>query len=349
MKKFDRKFLELFYVISDDILESEQIAYFDYLCKTNRKRTICGLSGNDCICEEVYFNQWDVNESCVNAVDKIIKQILNNYSQTHDIEDLEFKYPIKQFLSEINYSTLSNFKNFHKFLDLLKMNANGYLKICVGKDSSSYFEPPTQFSTVGLVENYYEYIERITQDKHCLADKLEVIFDELFNLDCLGTINIAVSLLKTDEEILKAAIEHELTHFLKFLIRLNSMNFNYGLNWSKKEFKYFDNPNEWKELAVTYIEELQLIFNKLNLVHDVETAKQFANVIYLWSDISFRNPVKSCDEKLVRDIFKKLSELLHRNEIEEFIRVTYENSNDSKSVRNVFKVFNKVLINSLKK
>jgi hypothetical protein len=279
MKKFDRKFLELFYVISDDVLESEQIAYFDYLCKTNRKRTICGLSGNDCICEEVYFNQWDVNESCVNAVDKIIKQILNNYSQTHDIEDLKFKYPIKQFLSEINYSTLSNFKNFHKFLDLLKMNANGYLKICVGKDSSSYFEPPTQFSTVGLVENYYEYIERITQDKHCLADKLEVIFDELFNLDCLGTINIAVSLLKTDEEILKVAIEHELTHSIG-VHKLGRAVFENGCLKEESRVNVYDDLTSVHKLAFDKCELFFLVgcgsYRRFHYKHLVEGGSGFS-------------------------------------------------------------------------
>lgn len=198
------------------------------------------------VCETTYFQQWDVNDSCVNAVKNILNKILEKYKLTGDIFDLEINYPIKQLLKEIDYSTLSNYKNFHKFLDLLKEHANGYIKISIGKvdedgNTSSFYEPPTKFgyaSKNGMIaDSYFQYIQDLTKNETTWHHKIQKLIHELLQLKDFGTINISANYIK-HTELLETAISHEVSHFIKFLIRINSLNYKYGLNYSRSDLEH---------------------------------------------------------------------------------------------------------------
>ena len=248
MKKFNNLCLQLLidslYDVPESLIKEQRDSYITYMSKTYPNRYI--TLEDTIVCETTYFQQWDVNDSCVNAVKNILNKILEKYKLTGDIFDLEINYPIKQLLKEIDYSTLSNYKNFHKFLDLLKEHAVGFIKISIGKldesgNTSSYFEPPVKFSYTpknGMIADlYFQYIKDLTEDEPTWHHKIQKIMHELFQLKDFGTINISANYFK-NSKLLETAISHEVSHFIKFLIRINSLNYDYGLNYSRSDLTY---------------------------------------------------------------------------------------------------------------
>ena len=363
MKTFNKLCLKLeidsLYDISPYLITEEQNSFIKYLAEHYPQRYI--TIDENILCETTYFQQWDVNDSCVNAVENILNKILEKYKTTGDIFDLEINYPIKTLLSEINYTTLSNFKNFHKFLDLLKTHAIGSIKISIGKldpegNNSSFYESPTKFGYLSknelCIDGYYQHIEDLTKYEPTWHHKIQKIMQELFQLKNFGTINISANYFKNNE-LLKTAIAHELSHFFKFLIRINSMNYKYGLNYSRANQKnnndlesYFSKPNEWKELAATYIEELAIIFKNLNIEHTHENGIKFINAVFRFSKV----PYEQCFnfDEYEEFILNIPQENFHLKNIQKFIKTTYENSIANDSVRNNWKVFKKWIFNEFK-
>lgn len=376
MNKFDKLYNEIIlelsqnklrfkidklYNVPNDLISEETDKAIVLAYKLNPSRSLC-IFEETVICEDVYFQKWDVNESCINAVNNILQKILSNYKNSNDVEDLELKYPIKKLLNEIDYSTLSNYKNFHNFLDLMKENATGFITISIGKsneklEKDSFYEPPVKFGyrpkNGMIVDSYYQYIEDITKDCETWHDIIQKIMNELFLLQDFGTINISSLMFHRNEEVLKAAIAHEVSHFIKFLIRVNGLNYNYGLNYSRKDLdykdkrNYFSKPDEWKELAATYIEELRIMFDELKIDHSYNNSIKFINSIFKFVKI----PYNKCfnEDEYVTFILDFNKKHFHRKEIQEFIKTTYENSKLEQSYRNTWKVFIKFIFNEFKR
>ena len=73
--------------------------------------------------------------------------------------------------------------------------------------------------------------------------------NELFSLENFSTINISSIYFNKKTNLLETALAHEISHFIKFLIRVNSLNYKYGLYCSKLKCNenYFLKADEWKE------------------------------------------------------------------------------------------------------
>lgn len=361
--------IDQLYNVEQKLITEELGAVMDLIHEKNPCRSICPcFFEEEIIVEEVYFQGWDVNTSCITCIENIVNEILKKYEQTRDIDDLEIKYPIKQILSEIDYSTLSNYKNFHKFLDLMKENATGYVTISVGKisefnDKDSYYEPPMKFGYKPknglLIDSYYQYIEDITSDCKNWHQIIQKIMKELFQLQDFGTINISSLVikrkkeLKGGEQILKTSIAHEISHLIKFLIRINGLNYNYGLYYSRKDLdyndrnNYFSKPDEWKELAATYIEELRIMFDGLEIDHSYNNSIKFINAIFKNIKIPYKNCFTMDEYAMFLIDFKEKH--FHEKQIKQFIKTTYQNSLHQNTERNTWKIFKKFITNEFKR
>lgn len=220
----------------------------------------------------------------------------------------------------------------------------------------SFYEPPYPFNFIpknGLEKDpYYQYIEDLT--KNCLTwhDCIQTIIKELFNLQDFGTINISAEYFRRKKQYINSAISHEISHFIKFLIRINGLNYEYGLNYSRKDLdftkleNYFSKPSEWKELAATYIEELCIMFDDINVEHNYQMAIKFINSIFRYCKIPYDNCFTFDEYEQL--ILQFNSEFFHKKEIMQFIKTTYENSKDNNSYRNTWKVFKKFIFNEFK-
>ena len=352
MNKFNNAYTRILinslYDVSSKLINEEINSYISFIQEKYPDRKISYEL--PIFCEDVYFQQWDVNKSCINAIKNILNQILENFKKSKDIDDLEIKYPIKKFLNDIDYTLLSNYKNFHKFLDLLKLNSKGFLVISIGKSNDSFYEPPIKFGYPpknGLIaDSYYEYIEDLTKDEEIWHDKIQKIMNELFSLENFGTINISSIYFNKKTNLLETVLAHEISHFIKFLIRVNSLNYKYGLYCSKLKCNenYFLKADEWKELAATYIEELAIMFDK-NI--QLKNYIIFINELFRYCKIPYEKCFSDDEYDEFIEIFT--NESFHYQNIKEFIQTTYKSSTEGKLIRNNWKIFRKWLFNEFKK
>lgn len=72
--------IDQLYDISAKIIEEDQLSYMQYQYDQHPNRYISFEF--PVICETTYFQQWDVNDSCVNVVNNILNKILKKYKQT---------------------------------------------------------------------------------------------------------------------------------------------------------------------------------------------------------------------------------------------------------------------------
>ena len=103
-------------------------------------------------------------------------------------------------------------------------------------------------------------------------------------------------------------------------------------------------PDEWKELAATYIEELRIMFDELKIDHSYNNSIKFINIILKLSKVKPKYDI-DLDEYI--ELTDYINEHFHRKEIKEFIKTTYENSKLKQSYRNTWKVFIKFIYYSI--
>jgi len=337
---------QLIYEYIKDLVEEER---FSNIHKTKRFNDLCFID-ESLIFESEYFSE---------VPNDLQQYIVNIFTNMYDSKISSKYISIKEIAKYLLNNKIKNFKNFHNFLNVLT-EANGKIELKFSTENS-YYETPiivqpikifdqniSPFDLAKIDENYKIYLNsKLNQIK--TANKL---YEQLFNLvkyqDNWGIIN--VNILKYDK--LSIIVCHELSHLIKFLIRVSGINYNYCRYWSSIPHNDFDSyhmtkieyenylldSDEFKSLAETYITLIKNHYNNNIENKSKETLQNYLYSIFKDSNLPY----------IPKKYLNEVNTLTNKLDITNFIQSIYKESKLDKSNHNKWTVFKKWLNNSFK-
>lgn len=336
--------------------------------KTYNKCSYSCIDYDDIICETSYFN--DIPQQLEDFIINKIYQNINN-------QEYFIQIPISKIAEILLNNKIKNYRCFHNFLKLLRTNVNGFLDIKFVQEDSSFI-PPVEISKIKISNNenllhikstmtkldliiadYHQFLLAKTKNIKHMNDVYKRINNEIKYRDTWGEIGINGKYITIDKQNLSIVIDHQLGHFISFLIRVSGENHQmcrYQSNYHHEEYNntipseelanYLLDSDQFKRLSDTYIQRICNVFENNSQDFSRKNIMDFYNYIISLIKQDKNYKIKNQkNEEILKNMFNYI-------DILRFMKIVYQdslNNKDQKQYRNNFTVFKKWLLHSLLK
>lgn len=288
------------------------------------------------------------------------QHIFDIFLDMYKNKEIQKHITMQQFFDKIDLNKIKKDVNFQNFLKVL-INSGCQIIFKFNSENISYYEyldevlkyrvidkTQQQKSLLTFSMNYHKYLDQHTNYCRDINQVYREIYNGLIQLTNIGVIGISINSFKKLDKA-KIDICHQIGHFIRFLVRISNINYDFCRQWSRTKVKRYDidkdiknyylDSQQFKALSQSYI---SYIINFLK--NNVQITKE--NVI---SNLNFLfNKAKVNNIKQIQFSNIEIFNMFSYKSVINFIRVIYEDYVNNDSGRNLWKIFKKWLVNSIK-